>query len=68
MSIYLPDCPWEVNTTNRYTIVTQEASITARRFIKRNEPIKYLSGIQVLITPEEEQEMALRKKGLQHRW
>ncbi len=62
MSIYLPDCPWEVNATNRYTIVSQEASVTARQFIKRNETVKYLSGIQVVITPEEEEEMALRKK------
>ncbi|KAK3368723.1 histone-lysine N-methyltransferase set-9 [Podospora didyma] len=62
MSIYLPDCSWEVNATNRYTVVTYEASITARRFIRRNETIKYLSGIQVVITPEEEAEMALRKK------
>ncbi|GAB1319945.1 histone lysine methyltransferase Set9 [Madurella fahalii] len=62
MSIYLPDCPFEVNATNRYTIVTYEASITARRFIRRNETIKYLAGIQVTITPEEEAEMALRKK------
>ena len=62
VQIYLPDCPWEVNSTNRYTIVTQEASITARRHIKRNESIKYLSGIQVTITPEEEKEMSVRKK------
>ncbi|EAA33797.2 histone-lysine N-methyltransferase set-9 [Neurospora crassa OR74A] len=62
MSIYLPDCPFEVNATNRYTIVTYEASITARRFIQRNETIKYLAGIQVVITPEEELEMSLRKK------
>lgn len=62
MSVYLPDCPFEVNATNRYTIVTYEASITARRFIRRNETIKYLAGIQVTITPEEEAEMALRKK------
>ncbi|KAM7212174.1 histone-lysine N-methyltransferase set-9 [Rhypophila decipiens] len=62
MSIYLPDCPFEVNATNRYTIVSREASITARKFIKRNETIKYLSGIQVVITPEEEAEMSLRKK------
>ncbi|KAL2017526.1 hypothetical protein VTK56DRAFT_2018 [Thermocarpiscus australiensis] len=62
MSIYLPDCPFEINATNRYTIVTYEASITARRFIKRNETIKYLAGIQVTITPEEEAEMSLRKK------
>ncbi|KAK3357975.1 histone-lysine N-methyltransferase set-9 [Lasiosphaeria hispida] len=62
MSIYLADCPFEVNATNRYTIVTVEASITARRFIKRNETIKYLSGIQVVITPKEEAEMSRRKK------
>ena len=62
MSIYLPDCPFEVNATNRYTIVTAEAAITARRPIRRNETVKYLAGIQVVITPEEEAEMALRKK------
>lgn len=62
MSIHLPDCPFEVNTTNRYTIVTYEASITARRFLRRNETVKYLAGIQVTVTPEEEAEMALRKK------
>ncbi|KAK4178144.1 hypothetical protein QBC36DRAFT_111240 [Triangularia setosa] len=62
MSTYLPDCPFEINATNRYTIVTYEASITARRFIRRNETIKYLAGIQVTITPEEEAEMASRKK------
>lgn len=62
LQIYMPDCPWEVSTTNRYTIVTHEASITARRYIKRNESIKYLSGIQVVITAEEEKEIAVRKK------
>lgn len=60
--IYMPDCPWEVNSTNRYTIVSHEASITARRPIKRNESVKYLSGIQVVITPEEEKEISVRKK------
>ncbi|KAL2152905.1 hypothetical protein VTH82DRAFT_4060 [Thermothelomyces myriococcoides] len=62
MSIYLPDCPFEVNATNRYTIESYEASITARRPIRRNEAIKYLIGIQVTITPEEEAQLALRKK------
>lgn len=62
MSIYLPSCPFEVNATNRYTIVSYEASITARQYIKRNEKIKYLAGIQVVITPQEEADMALRKK------
>ncbi|KAG6015162.1 hypothetical protein E4U54_004080 [Claviceps lovelessii] len=62
VQIYLPDCAWEVSSTNRYTIISHEASITARRYIKRNESIKYLSGIQVVITPEEEQEISVRKK------
>ncbi|KAB5523130.1 histone-lysine N-methyltransferase set-9 [Coniochaeta sp. 2T2.1] len=62
MSIYLPECRFEVNATNRYTIVSYEASVTARQNIKRNETIKYLAGIQVVITPEEEADMALRKK------
>ncbi|KAL2158861.1 hypothetical protein VTH06DRAFT_4053 [Thermothelomyces fergusii] len=62
MSIYLPDCPFEVNATNRYTIESYEASITARRPIRRNEAVKYLVGIQVTVTPEEEAQLALRKK------
>jgi histone-lysine N-methyltransferase SUV420H len=62
MYIYQPDCPFEVNATNRYTIASYEASITARRFIRRNETIKYLAGIQVTVTPEEEAQLALRKK------
>ena len=62
MSIYLPDCPFEVNATNRYTIITHEASITARRYIRRNETIKYLAGIQVVVTPDQQAEMEKRKK------
>ena len=60
--VYLPDCPFEVNSTNRYTIFRHEASITARRFVKRNETVRYLSGIQVVITAEEEAELSKRKK------
>lgn len=62
MQMYLPDCPFEVSSTNRYTIVSHEAAVTARKFIKRGQPIKYLSGIQVLITEKEEKELSKRKK------
>ncbi|TLS30891.1 hypothetical protein PpBr36_02272 [Pyricularia pennisetigena] len=62
LSIYLPDCPFEVNSTNRYTIFTHEASVTARRPIRKNEIIKALCGIQVVISPAEEAEIAKRKK------
>ncbi|KAI0408577.1 hypothetical protein F4802DRAFT_355297 [Xylaria palmicola] len=62
MSVYLPDCPFEVSSTNRYTIYNHEAAITARRYIKKGQPIKYLSGIQVMITAKEDKELAKRKK------
>ncbi|KAI6772854.1 hypothetical protein HG530_003812 [Fusarium avenaceum] len=62
VQIYLPDCPWEVSSTNRYTIVSHEAAVTARRAIRRNEAIKYLSGVQVVITPEEEKAISSQKK------
>lgn len=62
MHIYLPDCPFEVSSTNRYTIVTHEARVTARKFIRKGQPVKYLSGIQVLISPKEEDALSARKK------
>jgi histone-lysine N-methyltransferase SUV420H len=62
MRIYLPDCPYEVSSTNRYTIYSHEAAITARKYIKKGQPIKYLSGIQVMITAKEDKELAKRKK------
>ncbi|PSR81091.1 hypothetical protein BD289DRAFT_454968 [Coniella lustricola] len=62
LQIYLPDCPFEVSSTNRYTVTTHEACVVARRTIRRNESVKYLSGIQVLITPEEEAALSVRKK------
>ena len=57
INIYLPDCPFEVSTTNRYTVVTHEAAVTARRLIKKGEVVKYLSGVQVLMTEEEDAEL-----------
>ena len=62
ISIWLPDCPFEVSTTNRYTIVTQEAAATARRFIKNGETIKYLCGNLVAMTPEEEKNLDLTRR------
>lgn len=61
VSIYMPDCPFEVNTTNRYDISLQEACVTARKPIKRGHEIKYLTGIQVGITKEEEETLDLTR-------
>jgi len=62
VSIYMPDCPIEVTTTNRYTITDHEASITARRDIQAREEIKYLTGVQVAMTEEQETALELARK------
>ncbi|KAI1267215.1 hypothetical protein F5Y18DRAFT_379415 [Xylariaceae sp. FL1019] len=62
LRMYLPDCPFEVSSTNRYTIYSHEAAITARKYIKKGQSIKYLAGIQVMITAKEDKELAKRKK------
>lgn len=62
INMWLPDCPFEVSTTNRYTIVTQEASTTARRPIKQGDTIKYLCGNLVAMTPEEEKDLDLTRR------
>ena len=60
VNIHLPDCPFEVDTTNRYTIMTAEACIKARKLIRKGEAIKYLSGIQVEMSEKEEKELSSR--------
>ncbi|KAF2270197.1 hypothetical protein CC78DRAFT_539447 [Lojkania enalia] len=62
VNTYLPDSPFEVTTTNRYTISEHEASITARKEIKRGEEIKYLTGVQVAMTKEQEKTLELARK------
>lgn len=62
ISIYMPDCPFEVTTTNRYTITEHEASITARQEIQPREEIKYLTGVQVAMTEEQEKNLELARK------
>ncbi|KAK2789485.1 Histone-lysine N-methyltransferase set9 [Emmonsiellopsis sp. PD_33] len=62
IAIYLPDCPFEVMTTNRYTITTHEAAVSARRFIKSGATIRGLSGTLVAMTREEETDLDLTRK------
>jgi histone-lysine N-methyltransferase SUV420H len=61
VAIWLPDCPWEVTTTNRYTISTFEASVTARQYIRKGADISYLVGRKLLIS--EQKEAALKAAG-----
>ena len=62
ISIWLCDCPFEVSTTNRYTLTDYDASATARRRILSGETIKYLCGNLVAMTPEEEEELDLNRR------
>ena len=62
INIYSTDCPFEVSTTNRYTITTYEAAVTARRRIKQGETIKYLTGTLVPLTAEESADLDLTQR------
>lgn len=62
LNIWSTDCPFEVSTTNRYTITTHEAATTARKFIKKGDTIKYLCGQLVAITSEEEKDLDLTRR------
>ncbi|KAH8696016.1 SET domain protein [Talaromyces proteolyticus] len=62
INIYLPECPFEISTTNRYTITEQEATVVARRDIKRGQEIKYLCGTLVSMTRQEELDLDLNRK------
>lgn len=62
IQMYLPDSPFEVTTTNRYTITNHEAAICARQFIKKGQEVKYLSGTLVPMTAEEERDLDLTRK------
>ncbi|KAF2215365.1 hypothetical protein CERZMDRAFT_36076 [Cercospora zeae-maydis SCOH1-5] len=58
IDMWLPNCPFEVCTTNRYTITTAEASIVARKNIRKDTEIEFLRGIQVEMTEQEERELS----------
>jgi hypothetical protein len=60
--IYMPDCPFEVTTTNRYQTTSPQASITARRNIEPHKEIKYLIGVLVEISEEQEKDLELARK------
>jgi histone-lysine N-methyltransferase SUV420H len=61
LSLYLPDCPFEISSTNRYTIDTYEAAIISRMPISEGAEIKYLCGMRAILTAEEE--VSLDRRG-----
>ncbi|KAK0627098.1 hypothetical protein B0T14DRAFT_578988 [Immersiella caudata] len=55
LSMYPSDCPFEINSTDRFG--SNDASVTARQHIKRGAPIRYLTALRVVMSPEEELSM-----------
>ncbi|KAF2175906.1 SET domain-containing protein, partial [Zopfia rhizophila CBS 207.26] len=55
VQMYLPDCPFEINTTRQYSVIP-EGCVTARRPIDRGV-IKYLYGFLVSLKEEEEHDL-----------
>ncbi|KIW10843.1 hypothetical protein PV08_10142 [Exophiala spinifera] len=62
IAMYQTDCPWEVSTTNRYTITTYEAAVTARRRIRQGDTVKYLTGTLVPLTTEESADLDMTNR------
>lgn len=62
INMYLPDCPFEVSTTNRYTITAHEAAVTARKRIREGDKIKYLCGTLVPLTEAELTDLDLTQR------
>ena len=62
INMWLPDCPFEVSTTNRYEITKYEAAATARRAIHKGDTIKYLVGNLVPITKQEEKDLDITRR------
>jgi [histone H4]-N-methyl-L-lysine20 N-methyltransferase len=62
VNMYLPDCPYEVSTTNRYTVTAHEASVTARKRIREGDKIKYLCGTLVPLTDAELKDLDLTQR------
>jgi histone-lysine N-methyltransferase SUV420H len=56
VDIYMPDCPFEVLSTNRYDKNLYEATVAARRFIRKGEVIKYLCSTRVHLISEQEKD------------
>lgn len=56
ISLYLPDCPFQIETTDRYSFRSgreNEGAIVARAPILPDERVKYLLGYLVGVTEEE---------------
>jgi [histone H4]-N-methyl-L-lysine20 N-methyltransferase len=53
VDIYMPDCLFEILSTNRYTKSMHKATVAARRFIRKGEVIKYLCGTRVRLTSKQ---------------
>jgi histone-lysine N-methyltransferase SUV420H len=58
LKVHLPDCPFDISATARYTGVMEDTRLIARKEVMRGAQIKYLNGKLVSITADEEESLA----------
>ncbi|RPA96035.1 hypothetical protein L873DRAFT_1271652 [Choiromyces venosus 120613-1] len=58
LSIYQPDAAFEVASTNRFDPTRPEACVLARKDLRRGEMVKYLTGVLVKMSDNEEQSLS----------
>lgn len=61
ITIFHPECPFEIVATNRYSITRPEAAVIARKCISAEEPVDLLIGTTACMN--EQEELVLRKTG-----
>ena len=62
LSVHLPECAFEISRTNRYNTPNFEASVVARIPILRGQDIKFLGGITVQLTEQQELDLIHRDR------
>jgi histone-lysine N-methyltransferase SUV420H len=53
LDIYLPDCPFKISSTYRYSAFEQHAMVVAQKRIVRGKEIRYLCGTTVSLHEDE---------------
>jgi histone-lysine N-methyltransferase SUV420H len=58
LKVHLPDCPFDISATARYTGFMENTCLIASRKVAKGIEVKYLRGKLVSITPDEEEALA----------
>lgn len=60
LQAHLPECPFVISRTNRYSPANYEATVVAQSQILRGQEIKFLRGITVPLRDQQEDDLQCR--------